>query len=327
MAPSLWILAAALVLDAIIGDPSWLWRRLPHPVVLMGTVIAAFDRGLNRSTWPGPARRLAGVVAVLVLVGGAAALGWGLMQVPGATVIALVLATVFLAQNSLFRHVRAVAVAFRAGDDLTAARHAVAQIVGRDPDSLDRAGICRAAIESCAENFSDGIVAPALWFAVAGLPGLLVYKAVNTADSMIGHRTPRYRAFGWAAARLDDLLNLPASRLAGALVTLAAPAGFSRRPGCGWHRAWQAMMRDAPRHRSPNAGWPEAAMAGALGLALAGPRQYHGAIVDDHWMGDGGDPEAVPTDIQAALRVYAAACALLMLLIIGLAVVAAAGTA
>jgi adenosylcobinamide-phosphate synthase len=217
-----------------------------------------------------------------------------------------------LAQRSLHRHVKAVATGLRSGG-LAAGREAVAHIVGRNPQSLDEAGICRAAIESLAENFSDGVVAPALWIGVGGLPGGALYKAVNTADSMIGHRTPRHEAFGWAAARLDDLLNLPASRLSAVLMVGAAALMRGTSP----RAAWAAVQRDAGRHRSPNAGWPEAAMAGALGLRLAGPRIYGVVPVPDAWMGN-GRPEATPDDIFRALALYRRACLLLWLMVAAL---------
>ncbi len=218
---------------------------------------------------------------------------------PAATAVLALVASTLLAQRSLHRHVDDVAAGLRAG--LPQGRAAVAHIVGRDPAALDAAGVARAAIESLAENFADGVVAPALWCALLGLPGIVLYKVVNTADSMIGHRTPRHEAFGWAAARLDDLVNLPAARLAALLLALASPAGF--------RRAARAALRDAGRHRSPNAGWPEAAMAGALGLRLAGPRVYGAVRVDDGWMGD-GRAEAGADDIGRALRLYRRACML-----------------
>jgi adenosylcobinamide-phosphate synthase len=219
---------------------------------------------------------------------------------PLALVLLAVLAAPLLAQRSLWTHVLAVADALDGGG-LEAGRKAVSHIVGRDPRALDEAGVVRAAIESLAENFSDGVVAPAFWCAVGGLPGLAGYKAVNTADSMIGHRTPRHEAFGWAAARLDDLVNLPASRLAALWLILAgAMQGTGR-------EALQAVARDARHHRSPNAGWPEAAMAGALGLRLAGPRVYAGVRVEDGWMGD-GRAEATTADLRRALRLYRRAC-------------------
>ena len=286
------VLVAALTLDALIGDPDWMWRRVPHPVVWFGRLVDVLDRRLNQDSQAPGVRRCAGVLALGLLVaasaGPALALEAGLLRLPGGGVLVALVASVLLAQRSLHQHVARVRDAFAAGG-LEGARRAVAMIVGRDPDSLDAAGVSRAAIESCAENFADGVVAPAFWFALLGLPGLAAYKAVNTADSMIGHRTPRHEAFGWAAARLDDLVNLVPARLAGALVALAGVAAGGR-PA----RALRIMVRDAPRHRSPNAGWPESAMAAALGLALAGPRRYGPRLVDDPFLNPQGRRDAGP---------------------------------
>lgn len=306
----LWLLLAALALDALIGDPDWLWRRLPHPVTWFGALIGAADRWLNppKPGGEGAGSRFLGAVVIVVLVaiawtGGLlierllSGFAYGFVAIP-------VIASVFLASRSLHDHVARVRDAFGDGG-VRAARVAVSQIVGRDPDSLDEAGVSRAAIESTAENFSDGVVAPALWFAVFGLPGLLAYKMINTADSMIGHRKPRHRAFGWAAARLDDLVNLPASRLSGFLIAAAAPFA-----GGTVKEAFLTMLDDARKHRSPNAGWPEAAMAGGLGIALAGPRRYGQLVVDDPFLNDGGRHDASPNDIRRALRILVAATAL-----------------
>ena len=232
--------------------------------------------------------------------------------------VVILLATTLLAQKSLADHVEAVARGLDQG--LPEGRKAVSMIVGRDPEKLDRAGVARAAIESLAENFSDGVVAPAFWMAVGGLAGGAAYKAVNTADSMIGHRTPKHEAFGWASARFDDLVNLPASRLTALLIVVAAAI----LPGMDAAGAWRAVWRDAKKHRSPNAGWPEAAMAGALGLALAGPRSYGGVMGDDAFMGDGGRRGATAADIRRALRLFWMADVLLMagLGVVGLALVA-----
>jgi adenosylcobinamide-phosphate synthase len=310
-----WLLALALAVDAVVGDPDALWRRLPHPVALLGRLIGWLDQWLNRSSGRARVRRLSGVVAVLIVVVVAAAAGYLIENafdvVPFGWIGTALVAAILLAGRSLYSHVADVAAAFAYG--ISGARAAVARIVGRDPGSLDEPRICRAAIESAAENFSDGLIAPALWFAVLGLPGLLAYKAINTADSMVGHKTPRYADFGWAAARLDDLVNLPASRIAGVLIALAAPLG-----GGSIGHSLTIMFREARRHRSPNAGWPEAAMAAALGLALAGPRRYGGIIVDDPFLNAKGRRDARPEDIRRALRVYVGAWA------IGWAVVAAA---
>lgn len=298
--PFLPIAAGALLLEAAAGYPPGLLRRAGHPVMWAGAAIAWLDRRLNR----GRAVRTRGVLAVLLLLLAAGLPAWAVQAAclrwlphPVALAVLAVLASSLLAQRSLWTHVRAVQAGLDAG--LAEGRAAVAHIVGRDTASLDRAGVARAAIESLAENFADGVAAPALWCALLGLPGIALYKAVNTADSMIGHRTPRHHAFGWAAARLDDLVNLPASRLAALLLAVAS--------GRGWRRAARAVLRDARRHRSPNAGWPEAAMAGALGLRLAGPRTYGAMLVDDAWMGR-GRAGAEPADIGRALALYRRAC-------------------
>ena len=306
------VLALALAIEAAAGYPDALYRALGHPVTWIGRAIAALDARLNRG---GPAaRRLAGVAALLTLLGLVAAASVALTAlavltgpVAGIALAALLCASL-PAQRSLHLHVARVASAFRA-EGLDGGRRAVSMIVGRDPQSLDEAATCRAAIESLAENFSDGIVAPAVWIGLLGLPGGALYKAINTADSMIGHRTPRHEAFGWAAARLDDLVNLPASRLSAGLIVAAA----ALHPGASAGDALRAIRRDAGKHRSPNAGWPESAMAGALGLRLAGPRIYGGVRVEDSWMGD-GRAEAAPEDIERALALYRTACLILFAL-------------
>jgi adenosylcobinamide-phosphate synthase len=302
------IALAALLIEAALGYPDALYRAVRHPVVWAGALIAWLDRALNRSAWPRAARRAAGVLAVLALLVASAGPAWVLHHVlarglPGVAVLAL-LASTLLASRSLHTHVCAVAEGLARGG-LEGGREAVSQIVGRNPATLDEPAVIRAAIESLAENFSDGVVAPAVWCAIAGLPGIAGYKVINTADSMIGHRTPRYEAFGWAAARLDDLVNLPASRLAALWLVLAAALTPGTRPLA----ALRAVWRDARHHRSPNAGWPEAAMAGALGLRLAGPRVYGSTRVNDAWMGD-GTPDATPTDLARALTLYRRACAI-----------------
>lgn len=299
--------------EFVLGYPDWLFRAIGHPVTWFGRLISFLDGRLNRATDPDALRRKRGVQALLVIVLVPAAIGLGvqilLWFVPMGLIIAALLATSLLSQKSLYEHVEAVADALDTGG-LALGRIAVSRIVGRDPESLDLAGVSRAAIESLAENFSDGIVAPAFWTGVGGLAGGAAYKAANTADSMIGHRTPRHEAFGWAAARFDDWINLPASRLTALLIVLAA---FLVR-GADAKNAWQAVWRDAKKHRSPNAGWPEAAMAGALGLALAGPRSYGGVLVDDVFMGEGGRREADSIDIRQALKLYRVADYLLIAL-------------
>jgi adenosylcobinamide-phosphate synthase len=293
----------SLLVELAIGYPDRLVRAIGHPVIWIGHLISFLDRELNRAAASDSFRRFSGCMALLVLVGVPAALAYGIQTALGEGLFGIVaiavLASSLLAQRSLAKHVKAVADALDQGG-LAAGRTAVSQIVGRDPERLDEAGVSRAAIESLAENFSDGIVAPAFWLAVGGLAGGVAYKAANTADSMIGHRTPRHKAFGWAAARFDDLINLPASRLTALLIVSAA---FFV-PGTDAASAWRTVWRDAKKHRSPNAGWPEAAMAGALGLALAGPRVYGGVTVDDATMGEGGRRDANATDIRMALRLY-----------------------
>ncbi|AMB48055.1 adenosylcobinamide-phosphate synthase CbiB [Methylobacterium sp. AMS5] len=305
---TLGILALALLIEAVAGYPDRLYRALGHPVTWIGGLIAALERGLNRGA--PRTRRLGGLLALTVLLATVAAVTLGLTALAALTghgfglMVLAILAASLPAQRSLFVHVRRVSAALRT-EGLAGGRTAVSMIVGRNPESLDEAAVCRAAIESLAENFSDGIVAPAFWIGAGGLTGGALYKAINTADSMVGHRTPRYEAFGWASARLDDLVNLPASRLTALL--LIAAAALSRDVSATG--AWRAIRRDAGRHRSPNAGWPEAAMAGALGLRLAGPRIYGDTRVEDAWMGD-GRAEANPDDIVRALKLYRTACAL-----------------
>lgn len=277
------ILSLAMLLDAALGEPEWLWRRLPHPAVLMGRAVTWCDVRLNRGT----ARRARGIVAVLILVVSTAAIG-GLLSLLG-SLAEVVAAAMLLAQKSLADHVRAVARDLR--QSLPAGRQAVSQIVGRDTAQMDAPAVARAAIESAAENLSDGVIAPAFWFLVAGLPGMLIYKAVNTADSMIGYRTPRHAEFGWAAARLDDLLNLIPARLTALL--LALPGG-----ALGQLRA---IRQDAALHRSPNAGWPEAAIARTLDVALSGPRAYDGQMQEFPFVHPEGRRTLDARDIDATV--------------------------
>ncbi|MDZ3838289.1 MAG: adenosylcobinamide-phosphate synthase CbiB [Rhodospirillales bacterium] len=317
--PHLVLLLAALAIDAAVGGRPGPFGMLPHPVRLIGALIDRLERRLNDPARSERQRRWRGGLTVLLVCGVSGGLGWAVAamarELPVLLLVELALVVSLLAQRSLFDHVRAVGRALRDGG-IGSGREAVAHIVGRDVTALDEHGVARAAIESCAENFSDGVVAPVFWYAVAGLPGLLVYKATNTLDSMIGHRSERYLAFGWAAARLDDALNLIPARLAGLL--LAGVAAVM--PGASGRRALAVMRRDARRHRSPNAGWPEAAAAGALGLALGGPRRYGEEEVADPWLGD-GDTEATPEDIGRMLRLYTAACLLAAAVIAALALV------
>ncbi len=310
LSASLPLLVLALTIEAAFGYPQRFYAAIGHPVTWIGRLIGWLDRGLNRQTASFTARKTMGVLALLLLPAVIVilsaliqrlCLSFGLL---GLIPLALIASTL-IAQRSLYEHVARVAEGLER-DGLEGGRRAVSMIVGRNPQTLDEAGVSRAAIESLAENFSDGIVAPAFWLGVGGLPGIAAYKAVNTADSMIGHRTPRHLAFGWASARLDDLVNLPASRLTALL--LVASAALDRSADAAG--AWQAVKRDAGKHRSPNAGWPEAAMAGALGLRLAGPRVYGETRIEDHWMGD-GRTEANAADIRRALALYKRSCGLL----------------
>jgi adenosylcobinamide-phosphate synthase len=311
----------AVAVEAAFGYPDALYRAIGHPVTWIGRLIAWCEQAWNRSQRSYGQRRFAGVVTLLILLGISLAAGFVITMVchallPGfaGTLLCAVLASSLLAQRSLYDHVAAVAQALET-DGIGAGRTAVSMIVGRDTSELDEAAISRAAIESLAENFSDGVVAPLFWMVVAGLPGALAYKAVNTADSMIGHKSDRYRAFGWASARLDDLVNVPASRLASLWLVLAA----SLRPGLSPAGAIAAVKRDARHHRSPNAGWPESAMAGGLGIKLAGPRVYGGVKVDDHWMG-AGRADLTAADIRSALGLYRVACAVQACVVAALAV-------
>jgi len=305
---TLFVVVAALAFDALIGDPDWLWRRLPHPVAAIGSCIGFLDRTLNREAWSPAQRKSAGVGVVILLLIISTLIGFlietALRHVWLGNVLLGLAASVLIAQRSLYQHVARVRSAFAEGG-LTEAREAVSMIVGRDPDQLDEAGVCRAAIESCAENFSDGVVAPVFWLALLGLPGLIAYKAINTADSMIGHRSARHEHFGWAAARLDDLVNLIPARFSGLLLAIVAPVAKG-----AVVTALQVMRRDAAKHRSPNAGWPESAMAGALGLALAGPRRYGDHSVDDPFLNAEARKDAIPGDIDRALDLLTAACVL-----------------
>jgi len=302
------ILLLALVLDAAVGDPGWLYRAVPHPVALLGRAVAAAERTLNRAGVGAPVRFRRGLGLTLLTVLGAASLGRGLEAglagLPGGWAVEAVLASALLAGRGLHDHVAAVARAL--GEGLEAGRAAVGHIVGRDPAGLDEPGVARAAVESLAENWSDGVVAPVFWFALFGLAGLAAYKAINTLDSMIGYRDERYGDFGRAVARLDDAVNWLPARLAGLVFVLAA----ALLPGARATGAWRALRRDAPRHRSPNAGWQEAALAGALGFALAGPRRYGGQTIDDHWMGD-GRRDLTAADLERALLFYRVAWLLL----------------
>lgn len=305
---TLGVLAVALLLDFLFGEPERIWRRVPHPVVLIGQLVAKADLKFNRMDEPTDMRRKRGIYFIAALAGGTLLLGWliqaALLILPFGWLILALVASTLIAQKSLAEHVSAVADALEGGG-IVKGREAVAQIVGRDPEMLSEGGVSRAAIESCAENFSDGVVAPIFWFAVLGLGGLLAYKAINTADSMIGHRTERHEAFGMASARVDDAVNWIPARLAAFLIALAAP--FTGQSIGG---AVKAGIADAEKHKSVNAGWPEAAMAGALGIALAGPRVYKGVVTEDPYLNAAGRKNANADDIRASVRLMRMACLL-----------------
>jgi adenosylcobinamide-phosphate synthase len=302
--------ALAVLIERLVGYPNIIHRVIGHPVEWIGKLISFLEVRLNDPSSPAQDAKMRGVAALaaLILAVGLPALlaAQALHILPHGWVIEALIATSFLAQKSLRDHVTDVERALR--DSLQRGRDAVSRIVGRDPQALDESGVACAALESLGENASDGIVAPLLYLALFGLPGIAVYKAINTADSMIGHKTERYMHFGWAAARLDDLVNLPASRLSGLL--FAAAAAWEN-PVDG-RNALQSMWRDASRHRSPNAGWPEASLAGALGIALGGPRSYHGEMVNLPTM---GDRRSLLTrdDIARGLRLYGAMLSLLLI--------------
>ncbi|OYU38265.1 MAG: cobalamin biosynthesis protein CobD [Pseudorhodobacter sp. PARRP1] len=308
------MMLVAMAIDSAIGWPARLYAAIGHPVTWIGALIRRLDLALNHDTAADLPRRIAGVCAAALVIGGTAALAWAVQAALPAgwlgIVIGGVLAWPFLAVRSMYAHVAAVVVPLQRGD-LDDARFQVSMIVGRNTKVLDSAGVARAAMESLAENTSDGIVAPLFWGAVLGLPGIAVYKAINTLDSMIGHRTPRFEAFGWASARIDDLVNLIPARLTGLVFALVSSAP---------RRALAVMWRDAGLHRSPNAGWPEAAMAAGLGVRLSGPRVYDGHVADEPWV-NAGTPDPTPADLQRGLALYVRAMFVLAAALLVLALV------
>lgn len=310
------VLLLALAIDLAFGEMAVVFRFLPHPLAIAGRAIGFFDRRLNREGRSDAARRLRGAITVVVLVGAAAAIGWAIGEylrvVHYAWLIEALLVAVLLDERSLFEHVAAVGKALKS-DGLQGGRAAVAKIVGRDPESLDEHGVARAAIEALFAKFSTGLVAPAFWYLLLGLPGLFACKTAGALNGVIGHRSPKYLDFGWAAARLDDALDWIPARLTALLVWLAALV----LPGAHAGAAVRTTLADARKHRSPHAGWPEAAAAGALGLALGGPRRYLGTVMDEPWLG-AGRARATLADLGAALKLYLAAAAVLAaLLLIG----------
>ena len=285
------VVALAILIDALLGDPARLWAATGHPVTWMGRVVGALDGALNS----GDGRRAKGIIALLatlVLFTVPAALVGGLLDaLPLSTLIEAAVASTLLAHKSLQDHVADVANA----NTLDDARAAVARIVGRDTATLDEAGVSRAGIETLAESLSDGVIAPALWFAIFGLPGLVAYKVVNTADSMIGYLSPRYADFGYAAAKVDDAVNFAPARLTSLFLKLVAPRAL---------KFGDRIRRDADRHVSPNAGWPEATLAHGLDVALGGPRTYAGRAVQGTWLNETGHT-ATQGDMDKALVVSA----------------------
>lgn len=293
----------ALLIERLVGYPPFLLRFIRHPVIWMGGLIAFLESRLNHPDDLGAERRRSGILALVILLVATLAIAslirWGLWQVPFGWIVEAVFAATLFAQKELGRAVRAVADGL--DRSLADGRRAVSHIVGRDPETLDAPGVSRAAIESLAESSSDGVVAPLFWLILFGLPGIATYKAINTADSMIGHLDDRYREFGWASAKLDDIVNWIPARLTALL--LAAAAFFVK--GADPEAAWRTALRDAKKHASPNAGWPEAAMAGALGFSLGGPRSYNGKVVDLPAFGD-GRTDLGPKDIHRGLQLYGA---------------------
>ena len=298
------LLLVALLLDGYLGEAKSPLRLFRHPVEMIGALIDWFDLKLNRENRTAIDRAFRGALVVIIVAGLTGTVGWGSSWLTQhhdfGWILELFILTAMLAGRGLYDSVRAVGIGLE--ESLEKGRQAVSHIVGRAPKHLDEHGVTRAAIESCAENFSDGLVAPVFWYVLFGLPGLMVYKAVNTMDSMIGHMTPKYRAFGMTAARLDDVLNLIPARLSGLFLVLAA----TLTPGAHPFKALKIMLRDSGKHRSMNAGWPEGAAAGALDIALAGPRRYQESITDDPWLGD-GTARAGIKDIRRMLYLYVTA--------------------
>jgi len=300
------LLLLALLVEAYVGEARFVFRFVRHPVVIIGDLIGALDSKLNREKRSQMDRAVRGFVTAAIVISLCILIGYAVVWLsrnhPWGWIIEFLLVVTLIAQRALYNAVRRVGTSLK-GDNLEDSRDAVSHIVGRDPAQLDSFGIARAAIESLAENFSDGVVAPVFWYVLFGFPGLLVYKAINTMDSMIGYKTPQYQAFGFSAARIDDIVNIIPARLSGLFIALAAVFVPTANPA----KAFKVMIRDAGKHRSPNAGWPEGAMAGALNLAIAGPRRYPGRVVKDPWVGD-GTAKATHRDIRRALYLYAVAC-------------------
>ncbi|MDG2339996.1 MAG: adenosylcobinamide-phosphate synthase CbiB [Paracoccaceae bacterium] len=291
------IMLCAFVLDALVGWPAWLYDRIGHPVSWLGKLISRLDKSLNRTEWHRSTRKVMGIVAALFVILGSIFLGRFVQSAFGEGVLGFILSVLvvwpLIAVNSMYTHVEDVAVPLEQ-NQLTEARAAVSLIVGRNPNVMDSPAIGRAAIESLAENTSDGIVAPIFWGVIFGIPGIFAYKAINTLDSMLGYKTPKHFDFGWASAKIDDVANFFPARLTGWLIALAS----------GNRKTALAVINiDARKHRSPNAGWPEGAMAGALGVRLSGPREYETGLTDDPWLNE-NDRDVEPKDVNQALAVF-----------------------
>lgn len=315
-------LMAALLLDAVFGEPVWLWKRMPHPIVLIGKFIAVLDRWMNRDHHTPFRRKRAGINALIRLIFVVAALSAGLLLYASILhpllgfALTTIAGAIFLAQRSLHDHVEAVRLPLADGD-LPAARQALSMIVGRNTETLDESGIARAALESLAENHSDGVIAPAFWMLIGGLPGIALYKAINTADSMIGYKTDRHLHFGWAAAKLDDVVNWLPARLSVGLIMLAVLITRLSNAKSAFNLPdWAIVRRDAPTHASPNAGWPEAGYASALGIALGGRRTYSTGTVDAPYINGAGEKQLAAKDIQAGLALFRATCAATLLVVV-----------
>lgn len=303
------ILFCAILLDMLVGDPDWLWRKYTHPIVWFGRFTGYLDKKLNLTGLSKRWRKINGIVTITALV--LSALVFGVLSVMLFSqlgflgqLVEIVIVAIFIAQKSMSDHVERVIKPLKDGD-IAGARAAVSMIVGRDTTELDESSISRATIESMSENFSDGVVAPIFWFAVLGLPGLFAYKMINTADSMLGHMTEKYQSFGWASAKLDDLVNWLPARLSTLFIIISSIFGSGTAAAL---RAICVVLQDAKLHRSPNAGWPEAAMAGVLNVALVGPRTYAEYKVDDAYMNATGRGKLMVGDVVLAKTVFWSAC-------------------
>lgn len=311
------ILFSAIVLDMLVGDPDWIWRKYTHPIVWFGRAVGHIEKKLNFSLLTNNQRKIRGVLALACLVSGAVILGLLFVSVLSRVgffgqILEIIIIAIFIAQKSMSDHVERVIKPLRE-NNIEEARTSVSMIVGRDTKQLDESSISRATIESMSENFSDGVVAPIFWFAILGLPGLFAYKMINTADSMLGHMTEKYQDFGWASAKLDDLVNWLPARLSSLLIILS---GVFRGETNTILSASKVILRDAKQHRSPNAGWPEAAMAGVLGVALAGPRTYAEYSVDDAYMNETGRQKLTFNDVKSAKIVFWTACLIEVLVVL-----------